>query len=89
MPRARSSAWHVAARSLLTAERVVGKVPMLAAGTLERLVLNPTLMRRAALEAGLVTFGPDDIDWEDEVIKGALLTRGGSVVNAALTGEKV
>jgi NAD(P) transhydrogenase subunit alpha len=28
------------------------------------------------------------IDWEDEVIKGALLTRGGSVVNAALTGGK-
>ena len=25
------------------------------------------------------------IDWDDEVIKGALLTRGGSVVNAALT----
>lgn len=28
------------------------------------------------------------IDWEDEVIKGALLTRGGSVVNAALTEKK-
>ncbi len=33
--------------------------------------------------------GSMQIDWEDEVIKGALLTRGGSVVNAALTGEKV
>ena len=28
------------------------------------------------------------IDWDDEVIKGALLTRGGSVVNAALTKNK-
>ena len=28
------------------------------------------------------------IDWEDEVIKGALLTRGGAVVNAALIGEQ-
>ena len=32
--------------------------------------------------------GSMKIDWEDEVIKGALLTKGGSVVNAALTGEK-
>ena len=32
--------------------------------------------------------GSMKIDWEDEVIKGALLTRGGSVVNPALTGEK-
>lgn len=31
--------------------------------------------------------GRIEIDWEDEVIKGALLTRGGSVVNAALTTE--
>ena len=29
--------------------------------------------------------GSLEIDWEDEVIKGSLLTRGGSVVNAALT----
>lgn len=32
--------------------------------------------------------GSMKINWEDEVIKGALLTRGGSVVNPALTGEK-
>ncbi len=28
--------------------------------------------------------GQIKIDWEDEVIKGALLTRGGSVVHAAV-----
>ena len=28
------------------------------------------------------------IDWDDEVIKGALLTRDGSVVHAALTDLK-
>ena len=28
------------------------------------------------------------IDWEDEVIKGALLTRDGAVVNPALREEK-
>jgi NAD(P) transhydrogenase subunit alpha len=32
--------------------------------------------------------GSLEIDWEDEVIKGALLTRGGSVVNPALTGAE-
>ncbi len=32
--------------------------------------------------------GSMEIDWSDEVIKGALLTRGGLVVNAALTGEQ-
>ena len=32
--------------------------------------------------------GQMKIDWEDEVIKGALLTRGGSVVNAAVTEKE-
>ena len=30
-----------------------------------------------------------DIDWEDEVIRGALLTKGGAVVNPALQGEEI
>ena len=30
-----------------------------------------------------------EIDWEDEVIRGALLTRGGEVVNPALQGEEM
>ena len=30
-----------------------------------------------------------DIDWEDEVIRGALLTRGGAVVNPALEGGDI
>ena len=30
-----------------------------------------------------------EIDWEDEVIRGALLTRGGAVVNPALQGEEM
>ncbi len=30
-----------------------------------------------------------EIDWEDEVIKGALLTKGGAVVNPALRGEEI
>ena len=30
-----------------------------------------------------------DIDWEDEVIRGALLTKGGAVVNPALQGKEI
>ena len=30
-----------------------------------------------------------EIDWDDEVIRGALLTKGGEVVNPALQGGEV
>ncbi|MBL4893442.1 MAG: hypothetical protein JKY59_00995, partial [Emcibacter sp.] len=36
-------------------------------------------------DLGLVTFIPDDIDWEDEVITGTLLTRDGAIVHERLT----
>ena len=33
--------------------------------------------------------GALDIDWEDEVIRGALLTKDGAVVNPALQGGEL
>jgi benzoyl-CoA-dihydrodiol lyase len=37
------------------------------AGGLERVEVGRAYAAEDALEAGLVTFAPDDIDWEDEV----------------------
>ncbi len=49
-----------------------------------RLLIGQSLDARAALEAGLLTFAPDDIDWEDEIR--LLLEERASFSPDALTG---